>query len=225
MNACRGASAPGLFAAPATGAIRLGLAALVLVAAAMPPGAQAQQWRIASHKAGIRLESRSLPGERFDELRASTRVAVAPPVVADFLVGDYLDQKNGNIRRTFNTRSADRVVWSDVLTAPAIAPRCYSMQFERSPAAADGRITVRFSTGDYIGASPEPDCITLRARGQWTLAPEGEATRITYTSLTDIGGGTPAMLVRGTLSSAAVSSVRKVADGALELHARRGGGE
>jgi hypothetical protein len=200
---------------------RLGLACLVMIAATLPFAAHAQQWRTTSDKEGIKLESRSLPGERFDELRASTLVPVAPQVVADFLVGDYLDQENSSIHRTFIKRSRDLTIWSDVLTAPAIDARCYSMQFERVAATTDGEFTIRFSSGDYIGAKPETGCITLRARGKWTLQRVGDATRVTYTSLTDIGGSTPAMLVRSTLSSAAVNSVRKVVAGALGLHAQR----
>lgn len=212
-------------AGPATTAWRTVacVAVVVLAALALPITAQAQQWRTASHKNGVTLESRSLPGERFDELRASALVSAAPQVVADFLVGDYLDQDNSNIRRTFVERSAAVTIWSDVVTAPAVGARCYSMRFERSSAAADGAITVRFSTDDYIGPRPGPDCITLRARGRWSMRPDGDGTRITYTSLTDIGGSTPALLVRGSLSSAAVNSVRKVMAGALALHARRQG--
>jgi len=168
----------------------------------------------------------NLPGERFDELRASTLVPVAPQIIADFLFGKYLDQENANIRRTFVKRTRELTIWSDVLTAPAVDPRCYSMQFERSRQGADGEVTVRLSSDDFIGPRPGPACIKLRARGQWRMRPVGNATRITYTSLTDIGGSTPAMLVRGTLSSSAVNSVRKLAAGALELDAQRreGGG-
>jgi len=207
-------------AAIARSIARRGLVGVLVAALASPLAAQAQQWRTSSDTGGIQLESRTLPGERFDQLRASTRVAVAPQVVADFLVGDYLDQENKNIRRTFVKRTPKLTIWSDVLTAPAIDARCYSMRFERSEPAADGQVTVRFSTGEYIGPRPS-DCIALRAHGEWSLRPVGNGTLIAYTSLTDIGGGTPAILVRGRLSSAAVSSVRKVAAGALKLHAQR----
>jgi hypothetical protein len=172
---------------------RLGFAGLLVAALALPLAAQAQQWRISSNNDGIRLESRTLPGERFDQLRASAQVPVAPQAVADFLVGDYLDQENKSIRRTFVKRTRKLTVWSDVLTAPAIDPRCYSMRFERSEPAADGQITVRFSTGDYIGSRPS-GCITLRAHGEWSMRPVGNGTLLTYTSLTDTGGGTPAIL-------------------------------
>lgn len=210
-------------AAAAQGLIgRFGMAAALLVVA-LPATAQAQQWRQASDKDGIRLESRSLPGERFDELRASTLVPVKPQAVADFLVGAYLDQENSRIRRTFIERTPELTIWSDVVTAPGAGTRCYSMRFERSPRDANGEVTVTFSSADYIGTPPVHDCIVLRSRGQWSIRPVGTGTRITYTSLTDIGGSMPAMLVRGTLSSAAVSSLRKVAAGALELHAQRQG--
>lgn len=223
MKSCAiGRNAAAAAAAAAKGPIgTIGPTVLLLVAVALPASAQTPQWRPAVDKEGIMLESRPLPGERFDELRASTLVPVAPKVVADFLVGPYLDQENSKIRRTFVKRTRELTIWSDVVTAPGAGTRCYSMRFERSPQAATGEVTVRFSSAGYIGAMPVQDCIALHSRGEWRMRPVGTGTRITYTSLTDIGGSMPAMLVRGSLSSAAVSSLRQVAAGALVLHAQR----
>lgn len=108
---------------------------------ALPAAAQAPKWRPANNEDGIRLESRSLPGERFDELRASTLVPVGPQVVADFLVGTYLDQENSKIRRTFVERTRHRIIWSEVVTAQGAGTRCYSMRFERLRRAANGEVT------------------------------------------------------------------------------------
>lgn len=194
---------------------------LLLAAITTPSPVQAQQWRTTSHKDGIRVEARTLSGERFDELRVSTVVPVAPHTIADFLVGDYLDQANKNIRRTFVKRSRDLIIWSDVLTAPAISARCYSMRFERSLLQVDGEVKVRFSSADYIGQKPSADCIVLQARGEWIMAPVAGGTRLSYVSLTDVGGGTPAVLVRRSLTHAAVQSVRKVSAGAMGLEQPR----
>lgn len=72
-----------------------------------------------------------------------------------------------------------------------------------------------------LGSKPNHDCITLRSHGQWNMRPLGNGTRLTCASLTDIGGSTPAVLVNGTLSSSAVTSVRKVVAGAPMLDAQR----
>ena len=202
------------------------LALLLLLPAALTISsrAQAQQWRIASEKDGIRMETRQLPGERFDELRVSTSLKASPQTVADYLLGKYLDEKNKNIRRTFIKRERELTIWSDVLNTPMISERCYSMRFERQ-AHANGEIRVRFVSLDYLGKKPKPDCIALRSRGEWVMTPAGTGTRLTYASLTDVGGKVPVGLARHSLSAAAISSVRKVVAGASGLALPRGIGD
>lgn len=193
-------------------------------ALAMSGPLQAQQWRIASEKDGIRLESRQLPGERFDELRVSTSLKASPQTVADYLFGKYLDEKNKNISRTFIKRGRELTVWSDILDTPLISERCYSMRFEKQTHAS-GEIRVRFVSLDYVGEKPKPDCIALRSRGEWVLTPAGSGTRLSYASLTDIGGRVPVGLARSSLSAAAIMSVRKVVAGASGLALPRGIGD
>ena len=202
----------------------LALLLLLPAALAISSRAQAQQWRIASEKDGIRMETRQLPGERFDELRVSTSLKASPQTVADYLFGKYLDEKNRNIRRTFIKRERELTIWSDVLNTPMISERCYSMRFERQ-AHANGEIRVRFVSLDYVGKKPKPDCIALRSRGEWVMTPTGTGTRLTYASLTDVGGKVPVALARHSLSAAAISSVRKVVAGASGLALPRGIGD
>ena len=202
----------------------LALLLLLPTALAISGHAQAQQWRIASEKDGIRMETRQLPGERFDELRVSTSLKASPQTVADYLFGKYLDEKNRNIHRTFIKRERELTIWSDVLNTPMISERCYSMRFERQ-AHANGEIRVRFVSLDYVGKKPKPDCIALRSRGEWVMTPTGSGTRLTYASLTDVGGKVPVALARHSLSAAAISSVRKVVAGASGLALPRGIGD
>lgn len=187
-----------------------------LLLAALPMTGYAQHWRTVSEKDSVKVEARSVPGERFDQLRVSTSLGISPTVVADYLLGGYLDQRNKNIVRTFVKRDRETAVWSDVLKAPMINERCYSMRFERE-SHANGEIRVKFASLDYIGTKPTPDCVALRSRGEWVMTPAGTGTRLVYASLTDIGGKVPASLARRSLSAAAVSSVRKVAAGASGL--------
>lgn len=210
--------------APRTAIARHPACLLLAAALAVSGSLQAQQWRIASEKDGIRMETRPLPGERFDELRVSTSLKVPPQTVADYLFGKYLDEKNKNISRTFIKREPELTIWSDVLRTPLISERCYSMRFEKQ-IHANGEIRVRFVSLDYMGKKPKPDCIALRSRGEWVLAPAGSGTRLTYASLTDVGGKVPVALARRSLAAAAVSSVRKVAAGASGLALPRGIGD
>jgi len=201
------------------------LACAVLQAAGwLPLGAQAQQWQTASDNDGIRVESRHIPGERFDELRVSTSLKAPPGVIASYLFGRFLDDKNKNVKRTFIQRGRDVTIWSDVLTTPITRDRCYSVRFERHDLAG-GEIRVAFSSLDYVGRKPTPDCIALRSRGEWIMTPMHDATRLTYISLTDIGGSVPALLAKRSLSSAAILSIRKVVAGASGLPLPKGIGE
>lgn len=191
------------------------------VAACSPAvAAQPSPWRTLSNEDGIHLEARRVAGERFDELRVSASLKVSPDAVADFLLGKYLDARNKNIRRRFIQRGPEVVVWADVLSTP-VADRCYSMRFERQDLA-DGAVRVKFASLDAADAKPPTDCIALRSRGEWLMTPTAAGTRLVYASLTDIGGNTPAFVVKGTLSSAAVSSVRKVVAGSAGLALPRG---
>lgn len=202
-----------------------GLLVLLLSAASSSPvAASGGEWQTTSNKGGIRVESRRIPGERYDEIRIGTSLEAAPAVVADYLFGKYLDEKNRNIRRSFIQRGPALTIWSDVIRAPMAGERCYSMRFERRERAT-GEIRVKFASLDPASTSPPPDCIALRSRGEWIMTPEGPGTRLSYISLTDIGGKLPAAFARRSLSSAAVLSVRKVVAGSSGLPLPKGIGD
>jgi hypothetical protein len=84
---------------------------------------------------------------------------------------------------------------------------------------------VRFASLDYLGRKPTPDCIALRSRGEWVMQPTGAGTRLSYASLTDVGGKVPTFLASRSLSAAALMSVRKVVAGASGLALPRGIGD
>ncbi|MGN7726032.1 hypothetical protein ACTJIL_09480 [Luteimonas sp. 22616] len=201
-------------------------ACVLLLLAALSGIAHAREpaWRTVSTRDGLLLETRPVAGERFDELRVSTTLVASPDAVADYLFGKYLDAENRNIRRTFIKRDPAVTVWSDILDTPVISERCYSMRFEREALAAGG-VRVAFTSLAYAGKEPMPGCIALRARGEWRMTPTATGTRLSYTSLTDLGGRVPALLARRSLSAAAVSSVSKVAAGVSGLPLPRGIGD
>ncbi|MET0755825.1 MAG: hypothetical protein ABWY31_06885 [Pseudoxanthomonas sp.] len=207
------------------GPIHRAVVALCLAGAFPAQGFCADQaWRLVGDSEGIRTETRAVAGERFDELRVTTVVRVPPQTVADYLFGKYLDEKNRNISRVFVRRGKDLTIWSDVLDTPMISERCYSMRFERETRG-NGEIRVRFASLEYLGAKPKPDCVALRSRGEWVMTPLGKGTRLSYSSLTDVGGRVPVPLVRRSLSAAAVMSVRKVTAGASGQALPRGIGD
>ena len=197
----------------------LRLACLLLMS--MSAAVQAQQWQTTSERDGIRVESRRVPGERFHELRLSTSLRVAPEAVADYLFGKFLDVPHKHVRRTFIRRDRALTVWSDVLSTRMISDRCYSMRFERQHFPG-GEIRVKFVSLDFVGRKPTPHCVALRSRGEWIMTPTRAGTRLTYVSLTDVGGNVPALMARRSLASAALLSIRKVVAGASGLPLPRG---
>jgi hypothetical protein len=205
-------------------AARLARIVFLSVALATVGHAQEQPWRTMSSNDGIRMEARRVAGARFDELRVSTVLEASPDAVADYLFGKYLDARNRNISRSFIRRDPEVAIWSDVLDTPVVSQRCYSMRFDRQ-AHPDGGIRVKFASLDYAGKEAKPGCIALHSRGEWTMTPTTAGTRLTYTSLTDIGGQVPMFLARRSLAEAAISSVRKVVAGASGLPLPRGMGD
>lgn len=115
-------------------------------------------------------------------------------------------------------------IWSDVLSTPFTSERCYSMGFERQ-VHVDGEIRVKFVSLDYLGSTPAVDCMALRSRGKWVMRPTNAGTRLTYASLTDVGGKLTVALARRSLSAAATISVRKVVAGASGLALPHGIGD
>ena len=79
----------------------------LLAAWSMPGSAQAQQWQTVSDKNDIRVERRSIPGERYDELRLSTSLNVSPKAIASYLFGKFLDQSNKNVTSHLHTTRAE----------------------------------------------------------------------------------------------------------------------
>lgn len=184
----------------------------------------ASPWRIVGEANGVKLESRTLPGERFDELRASTVLKVRPEAIADYVLGKYLDLPNKRIQRTFIERGSNSAAWSDVVSLPMVSERCYSMRLERQALPAAG-VRVRFHTLNDPGTPPKNGCVALRSKGEWTMTPIAGGTQLTYVSLTDLGGRVPAGLARSSLADAAIMSVRKVVAGASNRPLPKGANE
>jgi len=105
-----------------------------------------------------------------------------------------------------------------VLAVPAGAPH-----IEKLVEAADGAVLVgeavpaRVPVARIIGTvrEPQPRAVTpVGTPAVESKAPTPAETRLTYVSLTDIGGNVPTFLAKRSLSSAAVLSIRKVIAGA-----------
>ena len=198
------------------------LSVLALSLIVSSQAALAQTWKLDRPQHGIRVESRIVAGERFEELRLTTDLSLAPETIATYLMGGYLDLRNERITRKFESRTPAAVVWSDLLKLPMMSPRCYSMRFERR-LHSTGQIEIRFTTKDARPAvAARSECTLLRTRGSWHLRPTPAGTQVTYVSLTDVGGKVPAGLASRTLRDAAITSVRKVAAGAAGLKVPHG---
>jgi hypothetical protein len=176
--------------------------------------AHAQAWQERDESEGVKLEARAVPAEHLEEFRVTTDAAPAPAVIARYLLAGFLDTTDASVTRTFVRRDADAATILDRFSSPGLSDRCYRMRFERSNGQAPGELKVRFESEDTAAEALPPDCVRMRSRGEWTLTPKGQGTRLTYVSFTDPGGSLPVFLVRRSLSKAVVENVKKVVAGA-----------
>lgn len=87
MVSLRSAAAGRITAVPARSARYWACLLWLPLAWSAAAGAQTPTWRTLSDKDGIRLEARSIPGERFDELRVTASLKVSPQAVAEYPAG------------------------------------------------------------------------------------------------------------------------------------------
>jgi hypothetical protein len=101
---------------------------------------------VRSNEVRVKLESRAVPGERLEELRVTTQIAVAPGVIAEVLFHEFLDEMPDNVVRKFITRNRDLTVLSVRFSFTGRGDSCYTMRFERVAGPAKGDLSVRFTT-------------------------------------------------------------------------------
>lgn len=173
--------------------------------------AQTQEWKRVCVKRGLELMSRTVKGERFPEFRIRTTTTVPCSRLAEYLMGNSIELAERDIKRTMVKRSADLVIFTDLIKTPVINDRCATTRMSLDKSGKDGNIEVVFSSsGEWPKGKPTRSCIPVRAHGSWAFREVEGRTELTYTIFADPGGNVPAFLVSGMIADDAMNRVREL---------------
>ncbi|MCC6809678.1 MAG: hypothetical protein IT381_19775 [Deltaproteobacteria bacterium] len=188
--------------------------ALILVALAWPGAARAGEWRTyKQYDDGLTLERRAVRGSRFDELRISKRMAIAPKDLADSvwrLRNEGWEYRVHKKRELLRDTPTDRLIYSQLLT-PIVSDRDYTVRQYRLSDPATGVFQILFEAANDQGPPPNDDHVRVEViRGGWTFEPDGDGgTIVTYFFLNDPAGSLPAWIVRGEQRDSAITVFRE----------------
>lgn len=190
------------------------LRALCFALCLVPTVAAADGWKL--HKTyddGVVLETRKIPGQRFDELRVGKHVDLTPKQMADAV---WRIRKDGWEFRVHKKRlimketESERLMYSQLLT-PVISDRDYTIRQTRHFDPTSGVHQMLFEAANNLGPPPNDDHVRVEIiRGGWTLEPDGDGTYVTYFVLNDPAGSLPPWIARGELRDTAVLVFREL---------------
>jgi hypothetical protein len=164
--------------------IVVALAARVLV----PAGA----WQEAQRHGDIVVEVRSIKDSGFEEVRASTTVALPVAKVMDLL---WARQPAPGVSTTevLEDRGHERIVY-ETASAPMVSTRDYVLRFTRD----DARRELRFVSIDDARRPPHQDRVRIpHIVGSTVVVADGpDKSRVIHTVYAETGGNVPAWLAR-----------------------------
>jgi hypothetical protein len=175
--------------------------------------AAADGWRVfKSYDDGLILETREIPGQRFDELRLGKHVDFAPKEVADSVWRMRNEGWEFNVhkKRVILKESAtERIIYSQLLT-PIVSDRDYTVRQTRFFDPATGLHQIFFAAANNYGPPPNEDHVRVEIiRGGWTFEPEHGGSYVTYFILNDPAGSLPAWVARAEQRKSVVAVFRE----------------
>lgn len=156
-------------------------------------------WKTEEVKNGVLLQSRELPGSKFYEFRAQTRVDVAPEILCDRI---YAWLKGAKVSPELKLRTViedrgDSLIVNDRLEAPIVSPRMVTFEIQKKKPAL-GSCSIESDVRNDK-APPTPDgCVRMdKMKSSWKFEPTAQGTRTTFTLYSEPGGSVPAFIVHG----------------------------
>jgi hypothetical protein len=168
-------------------------------------------WHVRAKEDGILVETRSVSGSPFEELRLSVERREEPSQVCAAVWNEPGALERGFKRRDvlFETETER---WSyEQISAPIVRDRDYTLHLLREPHGDRGCL-IRFETTSEKGPPPQPGFVRVPViRGQWDVSERAEGgTRVIYTLYSEPGGSIPAFLCRGQQRGSAVAWLRLI---------------
>jgi hypothetical protein len=160
-----------------------------LVARVLVP---AGPWQEVQRSGDIVVEARPITDSGFEEVRASTTVALPVTKVLDLL---WAKQPAPGVTTTevLEDRGHERLIY-ETAAAPMITTRDYVLRFTRD----DARGELRFVTVDDARRPPQPDRVRIpHIAGHTVVVADGpDKSRVVHTVYAETGGNVPAWLAR-----------------------------
>ncbi len=163
---------------------------------------------------GVTIESRSVPGSSFAELRFTT--TTPKPVEAlcteAFGTGKFDATEPDLKSREILSESADERTTYERMTPAVVSPRSYALREKRTRV--DGACQIDFEAANDVAPPPEPGWVRVKlVHGSWRAEPlEGGKSRLTYVIFTDPAGAIPAFFVEGARRKLGVTWVKRVVE-------------
>lgn len=171
------------------------------------------EWQEVKSKDGMRLETRTVAGKEFEQVRATARVAASPKDVCEWIwtksPRDSVVRHEEKIKET----DTERIVYQQV-SAPVVSDRDYTTRFVRTFDAGKNTCEIIFNARNDLGPAKKEKFVRItQLDGAWVLTPEGEKTLITYTIYMEPGGSIPQWIARNGLRDAAFEGLEAVVKG------------
>jgi hypothetical protein len=133
----------------------------VLLSLTLLPAAEWQVYR--EYDDGVVLEKRRIDGQRFDELRVSKRIKMAPKDVADSvwrMRNEGWEFRSHKKRQILRETPTERLIYSQLLT-PIVSDRDYTVLQRRMHDAETGVFQILFHVANDQGPPPNPDHVRI----------------------------------------------------------------
>jgi hypothetical protein len=190
------------------------LAAIIGIFALSAQAAQADEgWKECSHKDGVIVEKRPVPGSRFVENRARGHIAMAPADVLERIWAGVPHEYPPTVtKRTLLSQSPNEMLIYDQIHTPVVSDRDLTTRLHKIADPQKGLFEIRFEGASEAGPPPNPHYVRLTTlRGLWHIESDGgSGSNVSYQVYSEPGGSVPAFLVRGTLQDETMKELERV---------------
>lgn len=167
---------------------------------AAEPEATAGEWKLVSTSGNVAISRRFYPGPASYESKANGEIA-APIAVVHAVIDDlesYAKFMPYTAECRVLKREGNSALTYQRISAPLVSDRDYTVRVRTTSKAVEGGISyfTKWETENALGPPEKSGVLRVQlCQGSWLLEPAGpDATRVTYTILTDSGGVLPAFV-------------------------------
>jgi hypothetical protein len=161
---------------------------------------------------GISVESRSVTGSKFVELRFTATTTKTVESLCDAAFGNGKLDANSDAEvksRKILEESADERVTYDQIQAPVVSDRDYAILAKRIREP-NGTCRTTFVTANEKAPKLQDGWVRIDISGSWRFEPKDGKTLVTYTIFTDPGGSIPAWMIEGRRKKSGIENMKRL---------------